>query len=153
MSEVGVSHEWDRAYLSDRLCSAADWFYWLAAFTLGNAIWTYFDVDQSFLFAPGVAVLMNAVVLEIGPGLRGFGLAFGIALASALVFFGWLARRSTGLFILGLALYVLDAALVAIAMLWLHLALHAYVIYKLGNGVDAIRKLRKLPPEPEGATV
>ena len=140
------SNDWDRAYLADRAASGANWFYWLAALSLGNSIWAFFNAGVSFWFGPGVTLFADLVGEQGGPGWKLAGLGFGIFFAAALALIGVFARRKEAVFLAGILLYLLDTALVLLVQAWIHLAVHAYVLFRLVQGWLALRNLKALGP-------
>ena len=127
--------------------SGANWFYWLAALSMGNSLWAYFNAGASFMFGPGVTLFADLVGQQGGPGGKLVALGFGMAFSAALAIVGVFARRREAVYLAGIALYVLDALLVLLLQAWLHLAVHAYVLFRLAQGWRALRGLKALGPE------
>jgi hypothetical protein len=94
------------------------------------------------------------------PQLYYLSLAVDIVVAAAFIGFGYLSGHGqVSAFVIGLALYVLDAFIYLglmvlgrtpaglVAIIW-----HGVAIYFLSKGLAAARELRRLPPEvPSGS--
>ena len=141
------SQEWDREHLRHRVRSGADWFYWLAALSLGNSLWSFFNADVQFFFGLGVTMVADQMMAQGGSGWKLAGLGIGMFVSACFALGGYLARRNAFVYGVGVLLYTLDAALLVVVQAWLHVAVHAYVLYRLVNGFLAYRALARMAPE------
>ena len=148
-----MSLDFDRAHLTERANSGANWFYWLAALSLGNSIWAFFSVGVQFFFGLGISMVADALATEAGSGWRLVAMGFGMFVSAAFAVLGIFARRSPALFMVGIALYALDAALLLVIQAWIHAAVHGYVLFRLIQGWQALRALRAMPPDVVPAPV
>ena len=144
-----MSEDFDRAYLAERADSGANWFYWLAALSLGNSIWSFFSVGVQFVFGLGIAMLADALATQAGSGWRLVALGFAMFLSAGFAILGIFARRSPPLFLAGIVVYGFDAVVLLVFQAWIHAAVHGYVLFRLIKGWLALGDLRALPAEGE----
>ena len=123
--------------------SGASWFYWVAALSVINTVLALSGSGVSFVVGLGVAPDIHRIALEAGPGALKVALALTLLAAGPFALFGWLAhKRQTWSFILGMALYGLDAFLLLRTSDWLSLGFHVFVLFCLLKGYRALRKLK-----------
>src|SRR5215213_8750425 len=138
-----------RQQLEARVASGARAFYWVAALSLVTSIVSLAGGTWAFLVSLGVTQLVDAVA-NVGAERLGVGVKI-VAL------FGYLAgKRHTWAFVVGMALYALDAVVCALIGFWLGLAFHAFVLYSTFGGYKAAARLAQMeryapPPAPEPA--
>jgi len=131
-----------------RLKAAASWFYWIAALSLINTIVVMAGGKVRFIIGMGITEIVDALAKQAG----GIGLAAGLVInvfvAAVCAGFGVLGmRRKTWALWLGMALYSLDGLLLVLFQDWLSVAFHGYALYRIYQGLPAIKLLEKLEPK------
>lgn len=142
-----------RYKLEQQLRSGANWFYWIAGLSALNTIIYRVGGSMSFFFGLGITQMMDGLAIglrsnvgeEAGTiiGLVLLGLSIGVV--GLFILLGWLARgRRKWPFIVGMALYGLDALLFLIVQDYLSLGFHAFGLIWFFNGLGALNKIKKL---------
>ncbi|HSN90872.1 MAG TPA: hypothetical protein VLS93_06560 [Anaeromyxobacteraceae bacterium] len=140
----------DPEALEKRLRSGASWFFWIAGLSLVNTVMAVTGSDQAFLLGLAVTQAADALatvwIQQGGPeAARWVAVGFDVVVVGLFVGAGLLAARKKGwAFVLGIVLYVLDAALCAVFEDWPTLGFHAFALIFLVMGYGALRKLRAL---------
>jgi len=150
----------------ERAKSGAHWFYWVAALSLLTSVISLVGGGWAFFVSLGVTQIIdglaNALAARLGGSVKIVALVFDVVAAGIFALLGYFAsRRQTWAFVVGMALYVLDALLLlAIVLLAGDLSLqaiiitafHAYVLWQIFNGYKACARLAEsggdLPPSP-----
>jgi hypothetical protein len=123
-----------RAGLERQVRGGASWFYWIAGLTAVNAV---------LASSGGFFVIGLQITLELGTG--PIALAIEAVAIGLLVLFGVFAHQAhLWAFILGMALYGLDAAFALLAHNWLGLVFHVLALWFLFTGVKAASALRTI---------
>jgi len=135
------------AVLTQRLNSAASWFYVLAALSVVNSLIATFGGTLRFIFGLGITSVVDAIVAGANVGTVGsiVSLVFTVAMAGLFAIFGFLSRKGYHwAFIVGMVIYLLDGLLLLLPGDYLGAAFHAYVLFRLFQGLAASRKLSEL---------
>jgi hypothetical protein len=136
-----------------QLRSGANWFYWIAGLSLVNSAIFAFGGQISFIAGLGLTQVIDAiftVAVEEGAPSQIIAVAVVIDVMVAAVFalFGYYANKGFGwVFILGIALYLLDALVYLAVGSVLAAAFHAFVLYRLVIGFMASRQLKQFAAE------
>ena len=148
-----------RQQLEARAATGARTFYWVAALSLVTSIVSLAGGTWAFLVSLGVTQLVDAVANvgaeRLGVGVKIVALVFDVAAAGLFALFGYFAgKRHTWAFVVGMALYALDALVCALIGFWLGLAFHAFALYSMYGGYRAAASLSEMerfapPPAPE----
>jgi len=138
---TGAAAGTDAALLA-QMRSCSSWFYWVAALSLVNSIVAFTGGGWRFLFGLGITQVFDG----FGAGLAGSGKLIALLLdllaAGVLVLFGVFGgKRHTWAFIVGLVLLLLDGGILLLAQDWIGVAFHAYVLFRLFQGMQACRQL------------
>jgi hypothetical protein len=137
-----------------RAKSGASWFYWIAALSLLNSIILLTGSTRTFVLGLGITQVVDvfASVFEDQLGLGGGSyltfLALGLdALVAGLIgLIGYFARKGLqAVYVLGIALYLLDGLLVLAFLDWLSALFHAVALGYMVAGFIALRKLAASP--------
>ena len=134
-------------HLTQQLNSASSWFYVIAALSVINSLIAAFGAGIRFIFGLGVTSLADEIVVAMQFGAAGkvIGLLFSIAMAGLFVIFGFLARkRMHWAFLIGMVVYLLDGLMLLMFESYLGAAFHAYVLFRLFQGLSASRKLSSM---------
>ena len=114
--------------------SAAHWFWWIAGLSVVNTVLFYAGSETTFVVGLGLTTVASALLPQ----------AVGIAVVVAtLAFYGYIgyvaARGKAWAFIVGLAVYVVDALFFIYAQLWMAVAFHGLAIFFILKGLMKIR--------------
>jgi hypothetical protein len=152
----------ERQQLEQRMKSGANWFYWIAALSLVTSVISLAGGTWAFLVSLGVTQLVDAVANvgaeRLGVGVKIVALVFDLVAAGLFALFGYFAgKRQTWAFVVGMALYALDAVVCLLIGFWLGLAFHAFALYSIYGGYKAAASLSQMerftpPPAPESAS-
>ena len=143
-----------RMAVEQRLKGAASWFYWIAALSLINSVIVMAGGNWHFIIGMGVTTVVDAVAKEAG----GIGLAAGLVVnvfvAAVCAAFGVLGNRRQGWALwVGMVLYTFDGLLLLLFQDWLSVAFHAYALFRIYQGLGAIKELGTLEPRPAPAVI
>ena len=147
--------------LTNKIRSGISWFYWIAALSVLNTIIYLFGSSLTFVVGLGMTQFVDgftsALATQIGQGgfvfrLVGIGLDLSIAGAFAAIgYFG--IKRVRWPIIAGMVLYFLDALLLLFAGDYLGILFHAWALFSIGTGLNAINRLKLLEQAAPGAPV
>lgn len=131
----------------------ANWFYWIAGLSLVNSLifvsgghWN-FIIGLSFTqFIDGIA---DAIVNDGGPSfVTTLGIIFDIAIVGFFMLVGYFANRSIKTaFLIGIAVYGIDALLWLLFGGYLEIAFHAYALFFITRGFLACRSVSNSIPK------
>ena len=148
----------EREQLEARMKSGANWFYWIAALSLVTSFISLAGGSWAFLVSLGVTQVVDAVANvgaeRVGGAVKIVALVFDLIAAGLFALFGYMAgRRQSWAFVVGMALYLLDAGVCFFIEFWLGLAFHAFALYSIFGGYKASAALAELdrqvpPPAP-----
>jgi hypothetical protein len=117
--------------------SGASWFYWIAALSLINSISAYVGAGFKFIFGLGLTQFLYATMDS------GMALILNVLAAGTLVLFGVFANKGQAwAFMLGMVLFALDGIFLFRREEWIGVGLHVLVLYFVGRGFMACRKLK-----------
>jgi hypothetical protein len=134
----------EHAALQSQRRSGGQWFYWVAALSLINAVVALAGQDWRFILGLGVTQLVQDLAQESG----GAGMKAGLVGLAVIAIFGFLGQRAVAgyrwAFLAGMILYGLDGLIFLMVQDWVGVGFHAFVLAMVGRGWAAARKL----PEP-----
>lgn len=129
-----------RQALERRRRSGAQWFYWIAALSLINAVLAFAGQEWRFILGLGVTQVVQEMAKSGSAGTKA-GLV-GVAL---IVVFAVMGQRAVHghrwAFLLGMALFALDGALFVLIQDWVGVGFHAFALLMIGRGYAAARQL------------
>jgi hypothetical protein len=139
--------------LRQRCQSGARWFFWIAGLTIVTSVITLTGAGFAFFLSLGVTQFIDAVAkglsTEFGDTIRIVGLVADIAIAGVFALLGWFAyKRHLWAFLVGMAIFVLDAMLLLVFQVWISFIFHAVVTYWIFRGYQAGRALAALERSP-----
>ena len=141
----------DPTKLHTQATNGANWFLWIAALSLLNAIFVLFGGRWSFPIGLGITQLISGVAVLVATDLVTTGLILvGIIAMLMNVFFagifvgcGLLARKYyVWAYIIGMLLYTMDALLTLGLEDYAGAAFHLFALWLLFSGAKAAAKLR-----------
>lgn len=133
--------------LTQQLNSASSWFYIIAGLSVVNSLIASFGAGIRFIFGLGITSVADEVVasMQFGPAGILIGMFFTIAIAGLFVIFGFLSsKRMHWVFLIGMGVYLLDGLLLLAFGGYLGAAFHAWVLFRLFQGMSASRKLSSM---------
>jgi hypothetical protein len=141
----------EQRQLEERMKSGARWFYWIAALSLITSIISLVGGGWSFLVSLGVTQIIDFIANKTAPSagtaVKIVALVFDVIAAGLFALIGYFAsKRHSWLFIVGMALYALDALIFLLLAdrPWLPLAFHAFALYSIFGGYKACARLNEL---------
>jgi hypothetical protein len=156
-SQAALSNLLEQKLRAERVVRVgAGWFVTIAVLSLVNSVLSMAGTGIHFVVGLGVTELVDAVAHQAGQ--TGFALALiinGSAAAAFVLFWRFARQGAQWAFLVGMALYALDAALVFFFKDYLALAFHAYALYRIYIGMSGIPVLGKLEAAlaPAGAPI
>lgn len=134
--ESSSESDWsEAANITDK---AVIWLYWIGGFTLLDVLLFFTASEIGFAIATSVTALIHAWVRQMDGG--GLVLVLGLdgLVLGTLALLTWLARyRVPPAFLIATILYVLDGLLALYLELWLSVAVHVFVGWRLYAGYRA----------------
>jgi hypothetical protein len=132
--------------------SGANWFFWIAGFSVINTIVLLAQGEWNFLIGLGVTQLIDGVAYtaaqELGAAATALALFLDAMVAGFFVVMGLMARRGFGwAFVLGMVAYALDALIFLYVQEWANIAFHAFALFFIYRGFAANGHLRRLRAE------
>jgi hypothetical protein len=136
-----------------QLKAGANWFYWIAAFSIINCLVTTFGGDMYFVIGLGFNHLINGIIYglagtdfnDVDTAVKVFALIVNIFVSSGFILLGVFAnKRYDWAFIVGMIIYALDGLIFLIISDFLSIAFHALALFWIYKGYSASRKLKKL---------
>jgi len=147
----GSLHEAVTSLLEQRLRAervvkaGASWFIIVAVLSMINSILDMIGVGIRFIFGLGIAHFVDFLAREAGQG--GFVLDLiinGFVAGIFVVFWNFARKGQKWAFVVGMALYALDALLMLYFKDILAVAFHAYGLYRIYTGMNGIPVLRDI---------
>jgi hypothetical protein len=134
--------------VKEQLLSTAKWFYIIAALSVINTFLTIYNKDSAFSFGLGITQMVDGVILEILGEYSVVGWCVNILITGSFVLLGYLFTKGhTWALVAGMIFYTLDGAIFGIFQLWIPLAIHLFVLYKLYTGFEKLKDARKVMEE------
>jgi len=131
----------ERTALESQRRSGGQWFFWVAALSLINAVVALTGQDWRFILGLGVTQLVQELAQQSG----GADLKAGLVGLAVIGLFGFLGQRAVvghqWAFLAGMILYGLDGAIFLIVQDWVGVGFHAFVLVMIGRGYMAARQL------------
>ncbi len=150
------NNTWSEANaLEQRSKSGARWFFWIAGLTIVTSVMTLAGGGYAFFLSLGATQFIDGVAKglsgEFGETVRIVGLVFDIIIAGIFALLGWFAyKRHLWAFLVGMAIFALDAMILLVFQVWISFIFHAVVTYWIFRGYQAGRALAALEQNPDG---
>ena len=130
------------------MLKGAEWFYWIAGFSLVNSVLALVGIQIAFLAGLAVVQIADVVAAKIGLFAPFLGLTIDIAIAACVCVFGHFAARGSRVaLIIGMSLYALDGIIFLLLSAYLPAAFHAFVLYRMWQGWKTHTQRDRLLPE------
>jgi hypothetical protein len=131
--------------LTQQFKSSSSWFFWIAGLSIINSVIAVSGGNWRFIFGLGITSVADALSSELETAGKTISFIFSLMMAGLIVICGVLARKFFHwAFIIGMVIYGLDGLLLLVAQDWLGVGFHAFVLFLLGKGVPASKKLSEL---------
>ena len=139
-----------RYELEERRRSGAHWFYWIAALSLVTSFISLAGGRWGFFLSLGLTQLIDGLAVGLVEGginssVKVIAIVFDVLVAGGFALLGYLgARGHVWAFIVGMAVYALDALIFVAFGVWLPILFHLLALYYIFNGYRAASQLRAL---------
>ena len=149
------TNSWSEATALQQRCqSGARWFFWIAGLTVVTSVLALTGAGYAFFLSLGATQFIDGVAKglssEFGDTVRIVGLVADIAIAAVFALLGWFAyKRQLWAFLVGMAIFALDALLLLVFQVWISFIFHAVVTYWIFRGYQAGRALAALERNTE----
>ncbi len=145
--------EQQMAVVRSRVRSGANWFIIIGALSVINTIISMSGGGMRFIFGLGITGVADAIGHQGGGASQGVTLLLSVFFAAFIAMFGLFARKEQKwAFFVGLGLYVCDALLLLPLQAYLDAAFHAWALFRIFQGLQALNALEQLKAQ-EATTV
>jgi hypothetical protein len=151
-----TTNSWSEANaLEQQSRSGARWFFWIAGLTIVTSFIGFLGSGYAFFLSLGATQFIDGVAKglsgEFGDTVRIVGLVLDICIAGIFALLGWFAyKRHLWAFLVGMAIFALDAIILLVFQVWISFVFHAVVTYWIFRGYRAGRALDALARNSEG---
>ncbi|HMF91291.1 MAG TPA: hypothetical protein VKL40_11660 [Candidatus Angelobacter sp.] len=134
-----------------RIKASANWFDWIAALSVVNAVIALSNSNWHFLLGLGVTDVVNYLARKSGSGqAQVIGLVVTLVVAGIFWLMGRFAKQGQyWALIVGMILYTLDGGLLLIGQDWLSAAFHVYALFMLSRTFGAIKAFEAAKQDAE----
>jgi hypothetical protein len=137
--------------LQSRMRAGAGWLMAVAIFSVLNSALMMFDAKLHFIVGLGITQIADGIGKVGGTAGSAAGLVITLIVAGVFLVFWKFAREGQPwAFLIGMILYGLDGLIFLGFGLWLDLAFHAFAIFNLYKGLQALNALHQLNRPPGG---
>ena len=127
--------EFEKKQLTEDIQKAANWFYWIAGLSIANSLVFYFSKDLYFVVGLGITQFIDGIISELMNGPNLIALILNLMIAGLFIFIGYMSRKyKKWAFVIGLAVYTLDALLYLYTGEWMAVGFHIFVIVMISRG-------------------
>ncbi|HEY0455862.1 MAG TPA: hypothetical protein VGE41_05770, partial [Verrucomicrobiae bacterium] len=120
---------------------SGSWFYWIAGLSIVNSLAALSGAGWRLIVGLGITQVVDELGYQLGTNGKAVALVLNFVVAGVFVLFGWFAcKKHLWAFIVGMIFYGLDGGLMALGRGWLSVAFHAYVLFRLFGGIQAIQR-------------
>src|SRR5436190_22845918 len=122
----------------------AGWFVTIAALSMINSVLSMSGAGIRFIFGLGIAEFVDALAHQAGQS--GFALDLiinGFVAGVFVIFWNFARKGQQWAFLVGMALYAVDALVMLYFREILGVALHAYALYRIYSGMSGISALQQ----------
>jgi hypothetical protein len=124
--------------------AGAGWFLTIAVLSMVNSVLSMTGAHIRFIFGLGIAEFVDGLAHQAGQTGFALDLVINGFLAGVFVLFWNFARKGERwAFVVGMALYILDALVTLYFQDWLAVAFHAYGVYRIYTGMSGVAALQE----------
>ncbi|ABF39092.1 hypothetical protein Acid345_0087 [Candidatus Koribacter versatilis Ellin345] len=128
-----------------RVIVSANWFLWIAGLSVVNTLISMGGGRMRFIFGLGITSVLDAVGHQSGNSGQSTALIMSILAAAVIAMFGFFGRKEMKwAFLVGMALYACDGLLLLKYGVYLSAAFHAWALFRLFVGLQAVNTLETL---------
>lgn len=140
--------------LQSRMRAGAGWLMAVAIFSVLNSALMMFDAKLHFIVGLGITQIADGIGKVGGTAGGAAGLVITLIAAGVFLVFWKFAREGQPwAFLIGMILYGLDGLISLGFRLWLDLAFHAFAIFNLYRGLQALNALNRQPAGSAGQPI
>ena len=140
-----------KARVLQALKGRASWFVMIAGLSVVNSILAMSGASVRFIFGLGLSQIVDALAHQAGsPGYLLELIINGIIAGVFVLFWNFARKGQKWAWYLGMAVYVVDGALLLLFKDYLAIAFHAYALYRMSSGLKLLPILERL--ERQSAT-
>jgi hypothetical protein len=140
-----------KARVLQALKGRASWFVIIAGLSVVNSILAMSGASVRFIFGLGLSQIVDALAHQAGsPGYILDLIINGIIAGVFVLFWNFARKGQKWAWYLGMAVYVVDGALLLLFKDYLAIAFHAYALYRMSSGLKLLPILERL--ERQSAT-
>jgi hypothetical protein len=133
--------EVNRTIFEMRAKKGANWFFWIAGLSILNSVTMMLGSTSHFVVGLGATEVFDVMGRSAGGVGRGVALAFSVGISGLFILFGVFARKlQMWGFVVGMALYALDALLLLKFSDYLSVGFHGLALYFIFTGFTAAKK-------------
>jgi hypothetical protein len=123
----------DKSSLEKQIKNGANWFFWIAALSLVNAIIIYFGVDRFFIIGLGSSLIVNymakEIIVDYGNNLIIITIIANIIISGIFVLFGVFGnKKHIWAFFTGIIFYILDGMIFVFCSDMLSTGFHVFAL-------------------------
>src|SRR5436305_10786223 len=136
--------------------AGANWFLTVAALSMINSVLSMCGAHIRFIFGLGIAQFVDALAHQAGQSGVALDVVINGFVAAVFVLFWNFAKKGEHwAFVVGMALYAVDAVVMLYFQDILAVAFHAYALYRMYSGMSGIARLRTVEAAmtPAGAPI
>lgn len=147
MSSNTVTPTREHLVLYGNAVSGSRWFYWIAGLSVVNSVLMLTNADLQMVVGLGITQVVAALAVSLGSPTVAVAVAMvaTIAVAGIFALMGFLGgtKGAVWAFVLGMVLYALDTPVFILFEDWLPVAFHAFALFSMWKGLQALLTLRK----------
>jgi len=134
-----------KARVLQALKGRASWFVIIAGLSVVNSILAMSGASVRFIFGLGLSQIVDALAHQAGsPGYLLDLIINGIIAGVFVLFWNFARKGQKWAWYLGMAVYVVDGALLLLFKDYLAIAFHAYALYRMSSGLKLLPILERL---------
>jgi len=135
------------AIAAARVRIGAKWFYWIAGLSLFNSLAAISGGNFHFVIGLGITSVVDALARQTGSAGSVLDVIINTFIGGVFVLFGYFAcKLQKWAFLVGMALYALDALLVLAFKDILSVAFHAYALFMIYRGFSFLSQAQAQAP-------
>lgn len=126
-----------------RMRAGAKWFYWIAGLSMVNSAVVIFGGSLHFVVGLGITSVVDALAKRAGNMGSVLDVIINGFVAAGFVLFGYFASKAQRwAFLVGMALYAMDAFLLLGVKDFLSVGFHAYALWAISKGLTASKQIQ-----------
>ena len=120
----------------------ANWFYWIAAFSVINSLIIYSGGNVSFIVGLGTTQLIDGIIFGLTGEYNLIGFIPNILIAAVFMVFGYYSGKlHKWAFLTGIIIYSIDALIFLLVPDWLSIGFHVFAIAMIVRGYVKINEI------------